>query len=154
MYNTKPERQEIVNTKPSFQQLEQELANIVMAARKKPERMPESAFKAVSWFIRMVEPPGWGESLREKHVSDGRMAWVWPYADRVKRLLDVFLKSEKRLQDLIISAREDKVFWRGDDFDFFIKVIAETENMREVGIGEYRKSSIKLIKHAMRHMGQ
>lgn len=148
MYNGKPEKTETVIVRPTFQQLEQDLANIIMAARKRPEKMPESAFEAVSWFIRLVEGQWWGESLREKPVNTGGMVWIWPYADRVKYLLNIFLKADKKLQELVISAREDKIFWRGDDFEFFVGVIDETEKMREAGIVKYKKQAIASMKHA------
>ena len=146
MYDGKKEKPEIFSAKPTFQQLEQDLANIIMASRKKPEKMPQGAFEAVSWFIRLVEGQGWGESLRQKSIGANGAVWVWPYADRMKGLLAIFLKTDEKLQDLILSARQDKIFWRGDKFDFFVKVIDETEAMREVGIVEYKKQSIANMK--------
>jgi len=149
MYNGKPEKTIITTAKPTFQQLEQDLANIIMAARKKPVKMPQGAFDAVSWFIRLVEGQGWGESLRQKSMGAEGVVWIWPYADRMKSLLGIFLKIDGKLQDLILSARQDKIFWRGDGFDFFVKVIDETEKMRAVGITEYKKQSIAGMKSAI-----
>jgi hypothetical protein len=59
----------------------------------------------------------------------------------VKYLLCVYLGATLDLQQLVVAAREDGIFWRGDDYPAFVCVIDETEKMRNLGLIEYRRQA-------------
>lgn len=46
-------------------------------------------------------------------------------------------------QQFIRAAREDRVFWRGDDFEFFKLVYEQTMLMRSIEPDPYRKAAVK-----------
>ena len=102
--------------------------------------MPRDSGQALIWFLTLVESEHRTE--RSTHVS-GRnkhgKSWQWPYADRVKHLLHKYLVAPLDLQQLVVAAREDGIYWRGDDYLFFVCVIDETEKMRDLGLDEYRR---------------
>ena len=76
--------------------------------------------------------------------------WVCPYNERLIYTLRKFLKLKPRDREIVLAGiREDKVWWRGDSIDFYSKVIDEDHKMREMGVAEYRKQSIKKMKTMM-----
>ena len=107
-----------------------------------PERMPVEPDRAVDWFLRLVEPhhktesPGYLPSRFKQ-----RNTWQWPYRERIMYQLRKYLAAPQELQQLIVAAREDKIYWRGDDYPSFVCVIDETEKMRELGVADYRRKA-------------
>ncbi len=132
--------------------LEQGLADIIMRCKRKPTVMPDSAFEAANWFMRLIEPQRHYEKQVDRKTKDGKTYYIWGYADRVKSTLLIFLDIEKKLQELIVAAKQDGIYWRGDDFDFFIKVIDEHEKMKTMGSEKYRKAAIAEMKSSMMRM--
>jgi len=136
------------HTRPVLGDLKSGLLNILNAATMDhpAHAMPTHAETAVAWFLNLVEPEHRTE--RPQQVSGrGKQAssWRWPYAERVQYLMRVYLGAPIELQQLVVAAREDGIFWRGDDYVFFVRVIDETEKMRELGLDEYRRQSRKAM---------
>ena len=49
-------------------------------------------------------------------------------------------------QRLIVSAKEDNIFWRGEDITDFYRVIAEFERVQKLGPEDYRKEAVSRIR--------
>lgn len=90
--------------------------------------------KAAEKWLSVLEP-------HRKRDAPERTAkgWRWPYADRVEYCLQRYLRLSFEDQKTVIAAREDKIFWRGDDIQLFATIIHETLRMREVGRDEYMR---------------
>jgi len=102
--------------------------------------IPKDENAAIDWFMRLVEPEHRTERPQEIRNKSGQ-SWRWTYADRVLYLLRKYLVAPLELQQLVVAAREDGIFWRGDDYPFFVCVIDETEKMRDLGLVEYRRQA-------------
>lgn len=50
----------------------------------------------------------------------------WPYADRLARLARSYKAADAMLKDLIQQAREVDIYWRGDEFSMFDRIVTET----------------------------
>ena len=151
MFEGSKETEQATVTPPTFHGLENDLAEIIRSRIESrrvpiPESMPQNTFEAVKWFVRLFEGQKGGEAVREVRTSKGQKYWLWPYAERIKRLTRLFFKVDKDFQDTIIAAKEDGMCWRGEDLDFFMRVIDETEKMREFGVVAYRKKSLAQIR--------
>jgi len=130
--------------RPGLDNLKADMLDILNAAKMDHpvHAMPTHEPTAVGWFLNLVELEHRTERPKEQssRKKEGG-AWVWPYAERVKYLLRKYLMAPLELQQLVVAAREDKIFWRGDDYPFFVCVIDETEKMRGLGLVEYRRQS-------------
>lgn len=49
-------------------------------------------------------------------------------------------------QRFINAARQDRIFWRGDDIETFKRIYDETMAMRKIGPQEYRRQAIDKLK--------
>ncbi len=101
------------------------------------------------WWLNMIEQQKSHENPRKVSGKSGEY-WAWSYSDRVKNLLSKFLRADKKLRIIIQAAREDKTYWRGDDYNIFINIINETEKMREIGIKKYKEETQKNMKLLLR----
>lgn len=138
---------------PTIHGLESELAQIIeshLNSRRKayPQGVPRDSAEAVQWFTKLFAGQKHNEAVRQLSTRNGKKYWIWPYADRLKYLTKKFFMAEQELRELIIAARQDRIEWRGDDFDFFVRVIDETEKMRGMGIDAYRKHAISEMRRA------
>jgi len=52
-------------------------------------------------------------------------------------------------QRFIEAAREDRVFWRGDDLETFKLIYEETQRMRSMGAKGYRAKAMSGLKNLM-----
>lgn len=132
------------NPRPSLAELKIDMRSILDAARMEhpAHALPTNGDQAVEWFLNLIEPEHRTERPKEQssRKKDGG-TWLWPYAERVKYLLRIYLAAPRELQQVVVAARDDNIFWRGDDYPFFISVIDETEKMRELGFVEYRRQA-------------
>lgn len=104
-----------------------------------------SANFSVSWFLKLIEPHKPEDAPHVMMILDKRI-WRWPYEERVLYLLRTYLKCDIEFQQLIVAAREDNIYWHGENMKFFLTVINETEKMRSVGIEKYRKQAKQKMK--------
>ena len=112
-----------------------------------PYRMPKVSTLAVQWFIDLVEQSDGKEyPHRERNYKNTRFIWRWPYEQRLINYLIAYLRADNKFQRVIVAAREDGIYWRGDDQYFFMRMIAETERMRCVGRDEYRRQAITAMR--------
>ncbi len=103
----------------------------------------------IDWFLGLVEPHQKEEAPRTSAVG-GKRIWVWPYMARMEMLLRKYLSCDETFKQIIIGARADGIFWRGDDQEFFINVINETERMRKIGAAVYIEECLAKRKVFMR----
>lgn len=74
---------------------------------------------------------------------------VWPYAARIVYLARKFKAIADEHRQLVIDARKIKIFWRGDDFDMFNKIVTETMLFRDLSPVErdnYKKRVMTVAK--------
>ena len=112
---------------------------------KVPDRLKHA--DAADWFLKLLEPHKPHEAPHKVTVqgrgNETHHRWIWVYETRVKNCLAIYLTFSYEQQKTIVAAREDKIFWRGDDFDYFMDVVNETLRMRYMGIAEYRKQCLE-----------
>ena len=64
-------------------------------------------------------------------------------ADYIPRKLRRMKPSELQF---IEAAREERVFWRGDDIETYKRVYDETQRMRKIGARAYRAEAVGKLK--------
>jgi len=73
---------------------------------------------------------------KEKHIESKKPGknngLEWDYAKRLVYLARKFKSFSDKHQNEIIGARKEKIFWRGDEPDFFNTVITETILFRDL----------------------
>jgi len=106
--------------------------------------VPRTASELAAWWPTMQDPPSDKEAPSN---HDG--VWKCPYHERLLVTLAIFLTRPAEEQSIIIEARKDGVYWRGDDIAFFARVWDETLRMRQMGVEEYRKSIPSLCMESM-----
>ena len=120
-----------------------------------PSEMPLVPIEAAGWWMTMQEKPGSFDSPRRVPLMGGDgYRWECPYHRRLEYTLRKFMDMPPKDRRVIVAAREDGVYWRGDDMRFFVSLIGETTRMREMGIEHYRAECIKRMKHGIRHLTQ
>ena len=114
-----------------------------------PECMPKNFSDVAGWWISKIEPPKETEHPQSMSTADGEgIRWVCPYHNRVLYTLRKFINSSNKDCQYILAAREDGIFWRGDDISFFIGVVAETVRMRKIGVKNYREECLDRMKNS------
>ena len=76
-----------------------------------------------------------------------------PYHSRILYTLSIFLRLSVSDQRIVVAAREDGIFWRGDTIKFFMLVIDETQRMRKIGVENYRLESLRRMGKLLGSMG-
>jgi len=132
--------------------------------------MPPAPTDAARWWIDMQEKPAPHEAPHRHPVaaSNGRdekpkYRWITPYTDRLRDNLRIFLTLTHEQHRLIIAAREDDIYWRGDDVEHrnkyldgrtaFENVIYETERMRKIGVDAYKAEALQRMRKMTRGFG-
>lgn len=93
---------------------------------------------AVWWRTQMQEPEKRGETFLRSGSDDSNENWDCGYAVRLRSTLLRFIAMSEGERSMIVAAREDKVFWRGEEAKDFAFVIDETMEMRRIGVEAYR----------------
>ena len=120
-----------------------------------PPEMPQVPIEAAGWWMTMQEKPGSFDSPHRVPLMGGDgYRWECPYHRRLEYTLRKFMDMKPDERRMIVAAREDRVYWRGDDMYFFMIAIKETMRTREMGIVAYRDESLKRMKHGIRHLTQ
>jgi len=145
-FGNKKDNQSQFVQQPTFHGLESELLAMVESHRNSkkkhyPDCVPANPIDAVQWFIKLMPGQKYDEALRELTSKKGAKYWLWPYADRLKFLVKKFFSVDDELRSLVIAARQDRIEWRGDELEFFVMVIEETEEMHRIGVDAYRKQA-------------
>lgn len=117
-----------------------------------------SAREAVSWFLRVMEPPSRFEAVRaiRGRNKDGeeKITWQTPYHGRMTYLLTRFCSEPVEYQELIIAAAEDGIWWRGDSRPMFERVIKHTARFRQLGEHEYQKRAQLMMAEICKSKGE
>ncbi len=113
-----------------------------------PAAMPKSIADVALWLLRLFEQEAKGEqpyqvSARKKGSAS---AWVWPYFDRVSRLSASFLSLNESFQKIIISARKDKIAWRGEPEEQFLEIVSEVRRRASIGSEKYKQEARKKLR--------
>lgn len=137
---------------PSLDGLKAELAEDLQHVNPNawPDMMPGDPTMAVDWFIDLVAPEHKTErpaQVVSRKDNSQAYRWQWPYEDRLRYLLRAFICAKPKLQRMVVVAREDGVYWRGDGYDEFMRVIDETERMRSMDPQAYRREAIQKLKN-------
>ena len=70
----------------------------------------------------------------------------YPYHERLTQTLWAYLRAPEDMRRLVIAAREDGHWWRGEPREALLDIMARTEHMREVGLEAYRGETVKRLK--------
>lgn len=99
-----------------------------------PKELPPSKDDAVKYLLGLFEPADehWERPVTEVGRYSGEPHTQYPYVDRVRYLTRKYIGATKDTRKLIAAAREDGVFWRGEDERTFAAVIHETMSYRQV----------------------
>ncbi len=65
-----------------------------------------------------------------------------------------FRRMKPSEQRFINAARDDNVYWRGEDIETFKRVYEETQRMRSMGAKKYRAEAITRLKDMIRRIGR
>lgn len=69
---------------------------------------------------------------RSEEKRMGKSMVIWPYADRIIYLARKFASLSDEEREFVVTARKEKIFWRGDTLSFFNTVITETCMFRDL----------------------
>lgn len=107
-----------------------------------PDPMPPNIGSAVEWWVKTMQAPqGRHEAPHHAPVVGGRGSrWEYAYQTRVVDNLRRFLRLPRKDRDMIVAAREDGVYWRGESIQQLIAITGEHAKMRQVGGKEYAKA--------------
>lgn len=113
-----------------------------------PVQLPYDHHGAALRWIDLQEPRKRTERISYVAVvsGDGKQREVDSYVERIKATLQAFLLGDNALRDLVVEAVKEKIYWRGESMDMFVRVYGETLQMRKVGVAEYRKTTITAAK--------
>lgn len=100
-------------------------------------------------FMNLLEQRADDEQARS--IAKGeKVRTIDPYADRVLQYAIRFLGFTPAEQETVITGMRDGIPWRGDDMAFYLRVVEETEAMREMGVAAYRQRALGMLRGAMR----
>ena len=147
-----PQQQYTGNRPPLIETEVNAVLTLWMEKNSLPEFMPRSL--ADEWWLNMMEPAQPDEVPRQVPLNSGEGSrWICPYHNRVLHSLSIFLRRPASEQRVIVAAREDGIFWRGDSIIFFMRVVDETTQMRKVGVENYRLESLRRMGKLLGSMG-
>ena len=118
-----------------------------------PSEVPRGG-RLVEWWAAMQEPfdPRY-EAARQVPVMGGDgYRTEYPYHDRLTGTLWAYLRSAPDMRRLVVSARQDGHWWRGEERDVFLRVVNETERMREMGLDAYRVDALTKAREFLRRV--
>lgn len=108
-----------------------------------PEMMPLDYVQAAQWWVRMQEPADEiFERPREMPVmgkGETSTRMDYPYIRRLCATLRAFLMTDAKQQGFIVAAKEEGIWWRGEDKEHYAVVIREVDSQRVLGVEEHRK---------------
>lgn len=146
MYSNEKENKDSPLIPPTPNDLENQLAETIRISRQSL-KLASNPFDAARQIVNLFEKELPEEKLKlvttKSKTGTDKKLYVWLYAERIKYLLIKFLGAGHKLQSLIVAAREDDIYWRGDEFDVFVSLITQYEKMRSMPKGKYRKQSFR-----------
>lgn len=130
--------------------LEAIAARYISRAHRWDRCVPRTADGIARFWVAHQEPPTRADTphLTPSASQSGKSSWRAPYIERLALTLAQFLTLPATDQQYVIAAAEDKIYWRGDSMEFFVKVIGEYQKMG--GDPSYREKSIAAAKKFLR----
>lgn len=125
----------------------------------KPAELHGDAMLRATWWVDyMLEGPSYpSERPQRTRVAEGKdgvvEGLVEPYVVRVEHYLRKFLGLDDGYQRYILAAREDSIWWRGDDLEFFRIVVENSMRWRELdddGKAKWKADAIAKAKAVVR----
>jgi len=107
----------------------------------------------LNYWQRLFEPAKPHEKKNE--LRNGGLDW--PYGNRIGFMARAFIQLPQVSREIIITARRDGIFWRGDDIEFFNTVIDETHDYRGLTPEEkakYRQRAMMMAQSLKQRHGQ
>lgn len=122
----------------------QVLEQLLIKQKELPFCIPQRPIDAAQWWFKMQKPQGYDEKPQYTQIQCGEgYSWKTPYIDRLTHNLRMFLRFTTPQQKYIVAAREDDVWWNGDQVKFFEDLVEETALMKDMGVIAYRKHCCK-----------
>lgn len=154
MYDKTPESPTITNQPETIDQA----LFAEMAKTNIPACLPNMIPDAVKAWKELNEPYNIARetprlvSLQGKE-KENSVRWVCPYNERLIYTYRKFIALASKDQRIVLTGiRDRKVWYRGDDIDFYIEVVNETLNMREIGLDDYREQTRLAARQAIKEM--
>ena len=143
-------RQEDILERAPFQNretLEDDLTKFFATRLPTIRTLSPSPRGAAKRFIGLMEPPHERELVQVVGVPGRREAQrtIDPYYDRIWHCAKRFARLNPGAQQTIIDNARDCP-WRGDDIAFYVKVVEETERMREMGAEAYKAQAMAQLR--------
>lgn len=85
----------------------------------------------VEFFLDLFETQRKYEQQQQRLNRDGKEYLVDPYAERIGYLTSAYLNQSSNFQQYIQAARQDGIYWRGDDQATFEHVCDQTMRWRD-----------------------
>jgi hypothetical protein len=103
-----------------------------------------NGMEALEFWKYLFDPEG-----RTEHQFPVKNTVEWPYANRLIYLARKFIKLSDHDRDFIQMARNQKVFWRGDDIKHFDLIVEETLDFRSLKPDEKERYKKRIWDMAM-----
>ena len=123
-----------------------------------PLEVPRTLDAACGWFIKLAAPAKRSEKPRKVPLSGvtNGVRWEYPYHTRLMMVCDRYFAATEDHRNFIQAAREDGVFWYGEDLPHFSKVYEETMKYNEMKEDEkkaYARACIKQMRAFIANAG-
>lgn len=118
-----------------------------------PEQLPLIPMHAALRWVELQEPRKRGENVRYVAVPNGEgQREIDPYVERLRGTLQAFLLADDALRDLVVEGVKEKIYWRGDSMEMFVRIYEETLRMREIGLDAYRAEARQKARGVIRKL--
>ena len=116
-----------------------------------PQPCPRDLRECAEWWLSLMqEPEQPGETYEAAQQGYGAEGTRWEtgYANRCRQALRAFISRDlsDEQRSIIVNMVRSGVPYRGDSWDFYMRVCQEHERMREIGVEAYRRDAIKQLK--------
>jgi len=115
-----------------------------------PQPCPRDLRECAKWWLELMQEPEMAhetyEASQQGHGGEGTR-WETGYANRCRQSLRAFISREltDEQRTIIVNMVRSGVPYRGDSWDFYMRVCQEHERMREIGVEAYRAEALKLV---------
>lgn len=119
-----------------------------------PSDVPQGE-RLASWWSSMQEPyePALERPRQVPVLGGDEYRTEYPYHDRMRETLWRYLCAPQSLRRLVVAAREDGHWWRGEDAAMLLGIMAERERMADMGSSAYRQRSMARARELLQGMG-
>ena len=144
-----PRHEDILERAPyrSRETLEDDLTKFFASRMPEVRTLSPSPKGAAVRFLGLLEKPNDREVPQVVGVPGKRDAQriLDPYYDRVWHCAKRFVRLPAGPQQTIIE-NAGRCPWRGDDVEFYVKVVEETDRMHEMGVEAYKAQAMAQLR--------